>query len=44
MWRSAVQVCLGLRIDRKVNVIQVKCLGLHIGKMTDIMLLSIMGD
>ena len=24
MWRSAVQVCLGLRIDRKVNVIQVK--------------------
>ena len=24
MWRSAVQVCLGLHFDRKVNVIQVK--------------------
>ena len=38
MWRSAVQVCLGLHIDRKVNVpkaVQV-CLGLPYGGLAQL--------
>ena len=37
MWRSAVQVCLGLHIDRQVNVPKaVLSLGLHIDRQVNV--------